>query len=52
MAVSITVTRARTFAPGGDADNDGQADPGDIFLHTIIIENLGSDPATNLVLVW
>src|SRR5687768_6387329 len=42
----ITVSRARQFL--NDADNDGVADPGDTFFHTITVINGEATAATNL----
>src|SRR5450631_2150381 len=45
----IAATQTVTFAPGGDVDSDGKADPGDTLLYTTTITNTGTD-ATGVVL--
>ena len=45
----ITVVRTRGFKLGGDLDGDGQADPGDIFSHEIIVTNSDAVNRLNLV---
>jgi hypothetical protein len=46
MPVTIGIVRQRSLST--DNDNDGQADPGDIFLHSIIIQNTGDVDATDV----
>jgi len=46
MPVTIGIVRQRTLST--DNDNDGQPDPGDIFLHSIIIQNTGDEDALDV----
>src|SRR5688500_17341814 len=48
MVASVSVARSRTFL--NDADGDNVADPGDTFIHTIIITNGVGEDATNVLL--
>jgi hypothetical protein len=47
LAPGITATKAVTFAPGGDVDGDGKADPGDTLQYTVTVNNTAAPGAGN-----
>jgi hypothetical protein len=48
MAATLTVTRTTQLKVGGDQDNDGLFDPGDIVTIRLRITNTGPDEAQNV----
>ncbi len=48
LVPAITASKSVAFAPGGDVDGDGKADPGDKLQYSVTINNTGPDPATGV----
>ena len=44
---TVTATKVVAFAPGGDVDGDGKADPGDTLLYTVTVNNTAAPGAGN-----
>src|SRR5438128_1204473 len=43
LVPGVTAAKTVGFAPGGDVDADGKADPGDTLLYTVTVSNSGTD---------